>query len=268
MPGSIDKAPRHDDATGWSSTALRYQRGDTDPEHHHIEGQLLFATRGVMLVETEGHRWVIPPQRALWLPPLHIHSYTLLSQTDLRAVYFSTSLMAECTNFTKSDQVHVIHATALVKELIAGLFSVEYSGANQRKMALLLLEILSEASPLAAELPMPKDERLFCAARELLVGHRWEASLSDLAFIASMSERTFSRLFIKDTGFSFRNWKQRARICASLDLLANGIPIKQVAYQLGFSCPAAFTAAFRSILGLTPRHFLPSSAGLITPASS
>ncbi|HHL3467923.1 TPA: helix-turn-helix domain-containing protein, partial [Klebsiella pneumoniae] len=56
---------------------------------------------------------------------------------------------------------------------------------------------------------------------------------------------------------SFRTWKQRARICASLDLLANGVPIKQVAYQLGFSCPAAFTAAFRCILGATPRDFVP-----------
>lgn len=257
MPGSIDKAPRHEEATGWSGTAISYQRGETDPPHHHVEGQLLYATRGVMLVETESNRWVIPPQRALWLPPLQIHSYNLLSHTDLRAVYFSSSLIAECTNFTKSHQVHVITATALVKELIAGLFSENYNHASQRKMALLLLEILSEAPPLAAELPMPHDERLFCAARELLVDNRWEASMSDLASVAAMSERTFSRMYIKDTGFSFRNWKQRARIYASLDLLANGMPIKQVAYQLGFSCPAAYTAAFRSILDSTPRDFLP-----------
>nr|WP_223811689.1 MULTISPECIES: AraC family transcriptional regulator [Pantoea] len=81
--------------------------------------------------------------------------------------------------------------------------------------------------------------------------------MSDLAFIAAMSERTFSRLFIKDTGFSFRTWKQRARIYASLDQLANGIPVKQVAYEPGFSCPASYTAAFRSILSSTPRDFLP-----------
>ncbi|WP_420371603.1 helix-turn-helix transcriptional regulator, partial [Klebsiella pneumoniae] len=112
---------------------------------------------------------------------------------------------------------------------------------------MLLLEILSEAPPLTMALPMPNDERLFSAARSLLVNQRWEASLSELAFMSAMSERTFSRLFMKDTGFSFRTWKQRARICASLDLLANGVPIKQVAYQLGFSCPAAFTAAFRCI---------------------
>ena len=64
MPGSIDKAPRHDEVTGWSSTAISYQRGEVDPPHHHVEGQLLFATRGGMLVQTESDRWVIPPQRA------------------------------------------------------------------------------------------------------------------------------------------------------------------------------------------------------------
>ena len=57
MPGSIDKAPKHDEATGWSCTAISYQRGETDPPHQHLEGQLLFATRGVMLVDTEGNRW-------------------------------------------------------------------------------------------------------------------------------------------------------------------------------------------------------------------
>ncbi len=210
-----------------------------------------------MLVETENNRWVIPPQRALWLPPLQIHSYNLLSHTNLRAVYFSSSLIAECTNFTKSDQVHVITATPLVKELITGLFSENYNRPSQRKMALLLLEILSETQPLTTALPMPNDERLFSAVMELLANQRWEASMSDLAFIAAMSERTFSRLFIKDTGFSFRTWKQRARIYASLDQLANGIPVKQVAYELGFSCPASYTAAFRSILNSTPRDFSP-----------
>lgn len=256
MPKNVDKAPRHDETIGWSTLAKSYRRGDVDPPHYHAEGQLLFATQGVMLVETEEKRWVIPPQRALWLPPLQEHSYSLLSHTELRTLYFSRSLIEACSSFTKSNDVHIITATPLVKELIAGLFSCEYQAASLRTMALLLMEILSEAEQLAAELPMPRDERLSRAATELVVNHRWEASMSDLADIATMSERTFSRMFIRDTGFSFRNWKQRARIYVSLDLLSVGTPIKQVAYQLGFSCPAAFTATFRSVLGATPRDFL------------
>ncbi len=255
MPASIDKAPRHDEATGWSGTAISYQRGEVDPPHYHLEGQLLYATRGVMLVETADRRWVIPPQRALWIPPFMIHAYSILSSTELRAVYVSSSLIAECANFARNSLVHTINATPLVKELIAGLFTGEYNGPTKRKMARLLLDILSEAPSVAAELPMPRDERLYRAARELMISHRWEASLMDMADIANMSVRTFSRHFLRDTGFSFRMWKQRARIYASLDLLSNGVSVKQVAWQLGFSCPAAFSAAFRSVMGSTPGKF-------------
>ncbi|AUQ24903.1 AraC family transcriptional regulator [Dickeya zeae] len=255
MPVSFDKAPRHDDVTGWSATAISYQRGECDPPHYHLEGQLLFATTGVMLVEAADRRWVIPPQRALWIPPLMEHSYRLLSHTELRAVYVSKSLLSACPGFTRHGLVHVINATSLVKALIAGLFSGEHHGQIKRKMVLLLLDILSEAPSAVAELPVPRDERLFRATRELMLSHRWEASLTDMAYIANMSERSFSRLFLRDTGFSFRTWKQRARIYTSLDLLSENIPVKQIAWQLGFSCPAAFSTAFRAVMGITPGDF-------------
>ncbi|QOV65680.1 AraC family transcriptional regulator [Kosakonia pseudosacchari] len=255
MPVSIDKTPRHDEATGWSGTAISYHRGEVDPAHYHLEGQLLFATRGVMLVDAADRQWVIPPQRALWLPPFMVHSYRVLSDTQLRAVYVSSSLIAECINFSRNSQVHIISATPLVKELINSLFTGEYTAPIKRKMALLLLNIFSETPSGGAELPMPRDARLFRAASELVFNHRWNVALSELADIANMSERTFSRQFLRDTGFSFRTWKQRARIYASLDLLADNIPVKQIAYQLGFSCPAAFSAAFRSVMGTTPGEF-------------
>lgn len=255
MPVSIDKAPRHDDATGWSATAISYRRGEADLPHYHLEGQLLFATRGVMLVETADRRWVIPPQRALWIPPLMIHSYRLLSRTELRAVYISSTLITECTSFTRNNRTHVISAVPLAKELITGLFMDDYSATTKRRMALLLLEIISEAPSVSTELPMPRDERLLRAVRKLMLSHRWEASLYGMADVANMSERTFSRMFLRDTGFSFRTWKQRARIYASLDLLADNLPVKQIAWQLGFSCPAAFSTAFHSVMRVAPSEF-------------
>ncbi|EPO1083710.1 AraC family transcriptional regulator [Cronobacter dublinensis] len=255
MPGSIDKAPRHDDSTGWSATAISYRRGEEDPPHYHLEGQLLYASSGVLLVEAAGRRWVIPPQRALWLPPLTKHSYRLLSHTELRAVYLSGSLIAECRQFARNDRVHVIDVVPLVKELIAGLFINDYHSLTKRKMALLLLEIIGEAPSVPAELPVPQDERLLRAAEELMLSHRWETSLTDMADIANMSERSFSRLFLRDTGFSFRTWKQRARIYASLDLLSDNVPVKQIAWQLGFSSPAAYSAAFRAVMGVAPGNF-------------
>ena len=105
-------------------------------------------------------------------------------------------------------------ATALFKELIAGLFSAEYRPTSQRSMAVLLLDILSETQQISAELPMPVDERLHRVACDIIANNLWDLSLERLAERAAMFERTFSRAFIKDTGFSFRARRQRARICA------------------------------------------------------
>jgi len=46
MPNNIDKKPGHDETIGWSALAKRYQRGDTDPPHYHVEGQLLQENQG------------------------------------------------------------------------------------------------------------------------------------------------------------------------------------------------------------------------------
>lgn len=55
MPVSIDKAPGHDESAGWSATAISYRRGgEEDPPHFHLEGQLLYASSGILLVEAAG----------------------------------------------------------------------------------------------------------------------------------------------------------------------------------------------------------------------
>ena len=75
--------------------AIRYARGEVDPPHQHSQATL-FAIKGVMLVETGSKRWVIPPQRALWIPPFQEHTYSVLSTTELRAVWFSPELISQC----------------------------------------------------------------------------------------------------------------------------------------------------------------------------
>ena len=43
--------------------------GYTIPLHRHRRGQLLHAISGIMRIETEDTVWIVPPARALWVPP-------------------------------------------------------------------------------------------------------------------------------------------------------------------------------------------------------
>jgi transcriptional regulator GlxA family with amidase domain len=94
-------------------------------------------------------------------------------------------------------------ATPLFKELIAGLFSAEYRPASQRSMAVLLLEILSETQQFRPNCRC-RSMSLHRVARDIIASNLWDLPMERLAERAAMSERTFSRLFINDTGFSFR----------------------------------------------------------------
>lgn len=240
---------------GWRVLARRHPRGLLLATHQHRDGQLVYALSGVMLVETSGSRWTVPPQRALWIPPGHPHAIRMLSGTEMRTVYFHPSLIAQAEGFVQKDRVHAALASPLLKALVLELFDRGHGDGTAQLMARLLLQSMCEALPLATELRLPSDERLRRAADRVLAYNGWSLPLHELAACAAMSERSFSRHFTQDVGLSFRAWKQQARILASLDMLAAGRSVKQVAAAIGFATDAAYVASFREMLGCTPTSF-------------
>ena len=107
-PERQQTSPGRQDAGLWATLAKTHAAGTLLPAHQHRSGQLVFATRGVMLVETPHARWTVPPQRALWVPPHHAHAIEILSATDLRTVYCQPALVAQCASFARRDEVHAV----------------------------------------------------------------------------------------------------------------------------------------------------------------
>jgi AraC-like DNA-binding protein len=54
---------------------------------------------------------------------------------------------------------------------------------------------------------------------------------------------------------SFAEWRRRARLLRALGWIAEGRPILEVAMELGYESPSAFSAMFRRELGVSPSHF-------------
>jgi AraC-like DNA-binding protein len=239
----------------WRVLAAHRPRGTSLAKHQHQTGQLLYAISGVMLVETDSARWTVPPQYALWIPPGEVHSIQMLSHTDLRTLYFQPELLAQLGIFKNQECVHAIVVTPLVQQLILELFNQEKNQEMHALIVKVLLLALDKAILLPIDLPMPSTKRLRHAAYEFLNTGHYLQSLADIAYVANMSERTFSRHFTAEVGLSFRAWRQRARIIASLDFLANQKPIKLIANDMGFASSAAYIAAFKVLLGRTPREF-------------
>jgi AraC-like DNA-binding protein len=239
--------------------AKTHESGALLPTHQHRSGQLVFAISGVMQVHTDDSQWTIPPQRALWVPARQPHAVRMLSRTLMRTIYIRPDVVSRCKGFPRSDEVHVLTASPLIKELVLGLFDTRRSADMHRLMVQLLLHSIGEAECLPIRLPMPTSEPLRQAAAALLSQGRWQLTLGDTADIAAMSERSFTRHFSAEVGMSFRAWRQHARLVASLDMLASPRSMKQIAHALGFASSAAYITAFGRLMGCTPTSFRASS---------
>lgn len=81
-------------------------------------------------------------------------------------------------------------------------------------------------------------------------------SVADIARECGMSTRHTARIFKEATGVSLGDFVARSRIALAKELLASDqVRIKEVSWRCGFRSTSAFSAAFRSATGATPREF-------------
>ncbi len=64
-----------------------------------------------------------------------------------------------------------------------------------------------------------------------------------------------ARLFVRETGSRFVDWRHQVRLAQALVRLAQGQNIAAVARAVGYDSASAFTAMFRHSLGKTPRDY-------------
>ncbi len=241
-----------------------YPRGTRLGMHMHREAQLLFASQGVMQVTTPKGRWLVPPERAVWLPPRVEHAVDVLADIEMRALLVDAGWLAAHPEATRLGNEFVVAVGPLLREAILACFDPPGAPARHPRRTGLLLELalyeLAEAEDAATFVPLPIDPRALRVARLVLADPGGDRALDDLSAEAGASARTVSRLFRAETDFSFKEWRQRARIVAAVEALGTSAggraSVKQVAARLGFSSPAAFGHAFRQVLGMTPGEML------------
>ena len=81
-------------------------------------------------------------------------------------------------------------------------------------------------------------------------------SVAALATACGWSERYFAKVFREHTGQSISRYLQAVQLAkAQAYLLETDLPLKEIAFQLGFRTPSNFSVAFRAGTGETPGRF-------------
>lgn len=214
--------------------------------------QLAYASRGVMTVVTTEGVWVVPPNRAVWIPAGARHSVRTSGRVSLCTLF----LRPELARRRLPRRCMALDVSPLVRELVlhaAHRNTLARDRPVDRRLAGVIVDQLVTLPHAPLRMPLPVDARARKAAE--LLDAAPTTALARVARAAGASLRTLERLFLRDTGIPLGRWRRRARVIAALRLLADGTSITATATDVGYATPSAFVAAFRRELGTTPGRY-------------
>lgn len=229
-----------------------YPAGFVDPMHSHEHVQILYASSGVMSVRTTETSFVIPPQRAVWLPAGMKHEVGCRGPVSLRTLYLPCGP-------DRRQNCRVFEVSNLLKSLILAVIDFpplyDIDGREGRIIGLLLDEIARMPNA-PYQVSMPTDPRLLRVCNTILSCPSDPRDIDQWADLAAMGRRTFTRTFKHETGMGLAVWRQQVRLMEALSLLATGASITQVTYEVGYDSPSGFAAMFRRAFGVPPSQYL------------
>lgn len=221
--------------------------------HCHPWVQLSHSAQGVIQVDTQEGCFLVPPYRAVLIPSQVKHAVHCSPATIIRSLYLNPRVTT-----IDGHRCEVIKVTPLLRELIFSFseLPVEYDEqGTEGRLAQVLIDQINQAPSTNLMLPWPQDERLKTLCQLLREQPDRRDNLYQYSHWLGVSEKTLSRLFIQQTGLSFRQWRQRCRVLNALTGLERGERVTDVALSCGYENMSAFIVAFREQLGVTPGDF-------------
>ncbi|MCA0241215.1 MAG: helix-turn-helix transcriptional regulator [Proteobacteria bacterium] len=236
--------------------------------HQHPWAQVAMSSNGVIRM-TAGHgTYLVPPSRALWIPPGVEHAVTVVEDAEIRTLYVHRGARflhdggaPPATPFEMWPECRVLEVSPLLRELVGHLDVAPGAGAGaaserERRLGDLVLDELRRAAPVRLGLALPADKRLRALCERVVDDPLRHATLDGWARDAGASARTLARLFRQELGTTFGEWRQQARLAQALALAADKKPMNLIAAELGYASASAFSAMVRRTLGTTPSRFL------------
>lgn len=252
MRNGQSRQANSDRVTLTRSLGLRLPSGHRIESHSHTFHQLVYATEGVMTVETALGSWVVPHHRAVWIPAGFQHSLSVARRVRMRTLYFHPDVcrvpMSCC----------VVNVAPLLRELILEAMHLGMLNAGvpeHARLAGVLLDQIVRTRIVPLQIKFPEDQRARVVAANAQADLTAKKPISELARGSGASVRTIERLFLKETGMTFGRWLTQVKALHALERLAAGDSATSAGLAVGYDSTSAFIAMFKRILGTTPGRY-------------
>ncbi|MCC4590924.1 AraC family transcriptional regulator [Xanthomonas sacchari] len=233
--------------------AVDYAPDSAIAPHRHARHQLIYAVSGLMVVRSGQGHWVVPSTRALWIPAGTEHSVRWIGSLHMRSLYIRPAAIAGMP-----DTPAVMAVEPLLEALIRSAAEIPWDHAADSRDGRLMRLILDELHALPAlplYLPQPRDPRLLRIGAALDADPADPTTLHAWAATLGVDVKTIQRLCQRELRMRFGQWRQQLRLLRGLERLAAGDRIIDVAVELGYDSPSAFTAMFKRQFGQPPSQF-------------
>jgi AraC-like DNA-binding protein len=243
--------------------------------HAHPWGQVALSSTGVIRVTAPHGSYIVPPSRAVWIPPGVEHAVTVIEDAELLTLYLHQprSRCGPARSAAESAgwrQCRVLEVSSLLLALALQLDATpdargappsRVTLARERRLAALLFDELRRAAPVRLGIDLPQEKRLRRLCEAVIESPSRHATLAAWAADTGASARTLTRLFRSELGTSFVQWRQQVLLARAVPLAARKLPMASIAAELGYASPSAFAAMVRRSVGAPPSRFLRPSEG-------
>lgn len=237
--------------------------------HVHEGFGIAIVENGSMAFEYQGFTHVAPAGSVVVMHPDEVHTGYAASETGW--TYRTLLPVADLVQQAASDLSGRTAAIPYFPE------PVIYDG--QLNQALVHLHRLLETSPSALEReshflwsmaqlvhhyacdrPQPcsigREPRAIATARDYLSAHyQNNVSLDDLATRVGLNPLRLLRVFRRQVGLPPHAYQVQVRVQQAKKLLADGLPIAQVAFDTGFTDQSHLNRHFKRMVGVTPGQY-------------
>jgi AraC-like DNA-binding protein len=237
--------------------------------HSHDYFVIGYVESGIQAYTYRGARHVTPAGQIFFVNPSEVHTGEAAASEGYiyRTLYPRAELMEQVSLDVTGKPVIPFFKEAVIQDkslsdLLMGFHRALAQEESRLRVESLLFAALSQvvirhSDPQMAPRFVGRERKAVACGRDYIEAHcERNVSLSQLSGLVGLSPFHFARAFEKEIGLPPHAYLEAVRIRKARELLNGGVPIVEVALQLGYADQSHFTNRFKRALGITPGQYI------------
>lgn len=221
--------------------------------HKHPRAQIISCDRGIMEVVTKEQIWIVNPSQSVWISSFEEHQVYFPHHVNIISVFIDASKLSKLPKNSFAFDTPDFFKSLLHK--VISFHNPRRFSAQQNRVVEVLLDEISTLKPTTTFLPTSQNKRIKIVTDALLNDLSCRHNLAYFADKINVSPRTLSRLFNKELGMSFGDWRIKMKLMEAIKQLEEGKSVKEISFNLGYENVSSFISTFKKHLGKTPTNY-------------